>query len=581
MKKLQEEQKIQSLKDQGIKTLSDLFEDSAKRWVGRNALRKRHEWGYQEISYKEFNRLISFLGTGFILEGLEKNDKVILIGENSPEWALVYASVTSSNSIIVPLDPMLKENEIRHLLMHSEAKFLVTSLKIYKAHIENMHIEGVKVILIGEDDSGELPISLGKIMANGKKSINDGESSFFQRKSEISADDTAAICYTSGTTGKPKGAVLLHRNIISDLDSIRKRALLLSDDNFLCILPLYHTFATTCVFLTAFTSGSTVVFSRSLKPNIILQDVKEEDISVIVAVPLLLEHLMEFLQPEERKDTSESGFFSRFLGKIKSGFSRLLGKTETPRGAADMSGLKDLKLCISGAAPLRPDIEKDLISAGIPLVQGYGLTEASPVVSFNPPENPVFGTVGTALDGIDVEINNPNEEGVGEIVVTGENVMKEYYKNPDATNNVLKNGRLFTGDLGRMDPDGYITIMGRQKSVIITPGGKNIYPDELELLLNRDKFILESAIVKNEDKRGNVRIAAIIVPDYDTFGSSGDVEKPLTEEGIKSVISNQINKISDNLPDYKRISDFQIRDEELPRTTTNKLKRHMISWVRE
>jgi len=581
MKNIQEESKLESLKDKGIKTLSDLFEQSAKRWGEKKALKKRHPWGYQAISYKEFNRLVSFLGTGMILDGLRKDDKVILIAENSPEWTLVYGAVTSCRSIIVPIDPSLKENEIRHLLLHSEAKFLVTSPKIYNASIDGMHLDGVKVILIGETDSDESPATIGEIMAKGKKSITDGESIFFQRKTEISPDDPAAICYTSGTTGQPKGAVLLHKNIISDLDSIRKRAPLLSDDNFLCILPLYHTFATTCVFLASFTYGSTVVFSRSLNPSIIMRDIMEEKINVIVAVPLLLEHLVEFLQIRTSKKPADGRFVSRLIGRIKSGVSRLFGKTAAPLKAVKRSGLNNIKLCVSGAAPLRPDIEETLISAGMPIVQGYGLTEASPVVSINPPGKSVFGTVGPPLPGIDVEIHNPNEEGIGEIVVAGENVMKEYYKNPEATNNVLRNGRLFTGDLGKIDSDGYITIMGRKKSMIVTSGGENIYPDEIESILNKNKYILESIITQTKDKRGNIRIAAIIVPNYDVLDSSEEIEKPLTEDMIKSVISTQIEEISGNLPPYKRIVDFQIRDREFPRTTTNKLKRHMISWIEE
>ena len=581
MKKVQEESKLESLQDKGIKTLSDLFEYNAKKWGEESALKKRHPWGYQEISYKEFNRLVSFLGTGMILEGLQKDDKVILIAENSPEWTLVYASVTSCHSTIVPLDPALRENEIRHLLLHSESKFLITSPKIYNDSIEGMHIEGVKVILIGEKDSDKSPITIGEIMAKGKKSINTGDAVFFQRKSEISPNDTAAICYTSGTTGRPKGVVLLHKNIIANLDSICKRAPLLNNEDFLCILPLYHTFATTCVLLTSFITGSTVVFSRSLKPNIILQDVLNENISVIVAVPLLLEHLIEFLGSGTSNKPAEERFASRFIQKIKYGVSRLFGKAKTHSKLTSKSNLSNLKLCISGAASLRPDIEKALVSNGIPLVQGYGLTEASPVVCVNPPGKSVFGTVGPPLSGIDIEIHNPNEEGIGEIVVTGENVMKEYYKNPDATRDVLKNGRLFTGDLGKMDSNGFVTIMGRKKSVIITSGGKNIYPDEIESSLNKSMYILESIIVKSEDKRGNMRIAAIIVPDYDAFGSSKEIEKPLTEEKIKSVISDKIKEISENLPDYKRITEFQIRDQELPRTTTSKLKRHIISWIKE
>jgi len=572
--------KPESLKEKRIETIADLFEYGAKNWSGNTAFRKKHPWGYQSITYEEFNRLVSFLGAGLIQEGLNTGDRVILIAGNSPEWPVVYGAVISAGGVVVPLDPSMNENEIRHLLMHSESRFLVTEPDIYDSRISQMHLKETGIILIeeGKTDSGTL--QLGEIMAKGKTSINGGESAFFKRKARVSGDDTAAICYTSGATGSPKGVVLLHRNILSNIDSIINTIPLVEDDNFLCMLPLYHTFSTTCAFLTPLAVGASVVFCRSLRPDKIIEDIRNEDISVLIGVPLIFEHMLERIgESSGKEDLKEKGVLSRLFGKIKSAVSRLIGKDKISRAAPRAFG--SIRICISGAAPLRPDVEEALIGSGLNLLQGYGLTEAAPVVSVNPPDKVRPGTVGPALAGVEVTIHSPDGEGNGEIVVNGPNVMKEYFKNPEETSRVLRSGLLYTGDLGRIDEDGYITIKGRKKSVIVTAGGKNIFPSELETMLNRSRYILESAITPIEDRRGNPRAGAIIVPDYDALDYSKDIEKPISDTGIREIMAGIVEEANRELPDYGKIADFRITDGELPRTTTNKLKRHMVSWIRE
>ncbi|MBD3179700.1 MAG: AMP-binding protein [Candidatus Latescibacteria bacterium] len=572
--------KPESLIKQGVKTIPDLFEFGSKQWSRHTAFRKKHPWGYQSITYEEFNRLISFLGAGLIRRGLSTGDKVILIASNSPEWPLVYGAVTSAGGVVVPLDPSLAENDIRHLLMHSGSRFLVTDPEIYLNRIRQMHLKQTRVILIEEGNTDSEVDQLGEIMAEGKESINDGESAYFKRRTAVSGDDEAAICYTSGATGSPKGVVLLHRNIISNIESIRNTIPIIDNDNFLCMLPLYHTFSTTCAFLTPLACGASVVFCRSLKPNSIIEDILNEEISVLIAVPLIFEHMLEKIGKKGKKESDQDkGTLSRLFIKIRSTFNRLLGRKKAGQSAGKV--FSSIRVCISGAAPLRPDIENALLASGLSLLQGYGLTEASPVVSVNPPDRVKPGTVGPPLSGVEVTIDSPDENGIGEVVVEGPNVMKGYFNNPEETSRVLKNGRLYTGDLGKLDNDGYLTIKGRKKSVIVTAGGKNIYPAELESRLEKSEYVLECAVIPAQDRRGNSRPAAIIVPDYDALDYSVDIEKPLTDGKVRDIIAEQVGKVNAQLPDYKRISEFQITDGQLPRTTTNKLKRHMISWIRE
>jgi long-chain acyl-CoA synthetase len=566
-------------------SLPALYEYAAARFKSSVAMKCRYPWGYRSISYEELGDLISYIGTGLITQGLLRGDRVALIAENSPEWGIVYAAVTAGGGIIVPLDAKLKENEIKHLLIHSEAKFLVTSMRIYQDQIEGMHLGEVSLIVIGEGDAREEApgISLSEIMAEGKARLGGGNDDFRLAAAEIEPEDVAAICYTSGTTGQPKGAVLLHRSIVSNIEAIRLRLLFDEEDVFLCLLPLHHTLATTCNLLAPLFSGSTVLFGRSLKPRDIREDIAKEQVTILVGVPLLFEHFIAYMRARAAQVSKLKRFLFKIVTGVTAGIGRLFGKR--PAGGARKRlaamGLGSLRFCVSGAAPLRGDTEEMFRAIGLPLLQGYGMTETSPVISVNPLGKMRSGTVGPALPGVEVMIDRPNEEGIGEIVVRGPNVMREYYRNPGATEQVLRDGRFYTGDIGTIDDEEYITIVGRKKSVIVTAGGKNIYPDELEILLNQSPYILESLVVPFRDKRGNDRIGAIIVPDYDALGMTDAMREDASESRIRDIISAETKRVSSMLPEFKRIVDFQIRDEELPKTTTQKVKRHLVTWIEE
>lgn len=570
-----------SLKKQ---TLPALYDHAVTRYGSSLAMKCRYPWGYQSISYEELGNLISYLGAGLIERGLMRGDRVALIGGNSPEWGIVYAAVTSCGGVVVPLDILLKENEIRHLLMHSEARFLVASRRIFEEQIEEMHLEGVDIIIIGEGDSKEKSITLSEVMAAGKAKLGEGSSGFRFSSSEVEPEDVAAICYTSGTTGQPKGAVLLHRNIVSNIEATRLRLPYNENDTFLCLLPLHHTFATTCNLLAPLFSGSTIVFARSLKPRDIKESIEKEQVTILVGVPLLFEHFEDYMKAMKAKVPKYKRILFKISTGITSGFARLFRRrtaVSPARKRLEVMGLGSLRFCISGAAPLRSDTESAFRSIGLPILQGYGMTEASPVISVNPVGKIKSGTVGPALPGVEVATDQPNDEGIGEIVVSGPNIMREYFKNPESTRQVLREGKLYTGDLGTIDAEEYITIVGRKKSVIVTAGGKNVYPDEIEILLDESPYILESVVLSLKDKRGNDRIGAVIVPNYDALGISEELKKDRSEEHIRSIISAEVKRVSATLPEFKRILDFQIWDEELPKTTTHKVKRHLVKWIEE
>jgi long-chain acyl-CoA synthetase len=563
----------------GLETLPDLYDYAISMFGPSVLLKKHHPWGYQSITYQEFGKLISFIGAGLVEAGLDKGDRIILIAENSPEWILVYAAVTSCGGVIVPLEPRMKENEIRHLMIHSEAKFIIASRKVFVESIEQMNLDDVGTIVMGDEDVPPGALTLGLVMATGKDKISSGDTAFFKRKSETRTEDIAAICYTSGTTGTPKGAVLLQSNLMSNLESLHSRVFISPDEVFLSILPLHHTFASMTNFLVPVFRGSTVVFARSIKPRLILEDIQREGVTLVIGVPLLFEHIVQLFAGTAGAAGGKKGL----LTKIRGWFGKLFGVGRQAAHAAKgpAAALSKIRFCVSGAASLRSDVEAALKGAGLKVLQGYGLTEASPVVSLNPVEDRRPGTVGPALPNIIVDIDSPNEEGVGEIVVRGKNVMKEYYKNPEATSDVLRNGALYTGDLGRLDSDGYLTIVGRRKSVIVTAGGKNVYPDEIESLLGSSRLILECIVMPVEDRKGNSRPGAVIVPDYDAIVSVHKSSGPVNENTIRELISGEIKRICADLSDYKHIHEFRIRDTELPKTPTRKLKRHLVKWTEE
>jgi long-chain acyl-CoA synthetase len=562
-----------------IRTLPDLYDFAARTWGSGVYMRKHHPWGYQSITYEEFGALISYIGAGLIEKGLSRGDRVALIADNCPEWVLVYAAATSCGAAIVPLEPRMPENEIRHLLLHSEASFIVASPQIWSDSIGGMNLGDVAAIVLGEESETAGAASLSEIMAAGRERIAAGDTAFADARSRTSPDDIAAISYTSGTTGQPKGAVLLHRNLLADLEGLHGRLVVRSSDVFLSLLPLHHTFASMTDMLVPLFRGAALAFARSLKPRIMLEDIRSEKVTVFVGVPLLYEHLARSL-PAPGPERAGQGLLVRIASILRRMLRLARRRPRSPEGDA-AAALAQIRFCISGAAALRPDVERILAGGGLRVLQGYGLTEASPVVSVNPLEHPRRGTVGPPLPGIGLSIDAPDAEGVGEIVVRGGNVMKEYFKNPAATSSALRGGALFTGDLGRIDRDGYLTIVGRRKSMIVTAGGKKVYPDELEALLCASPMILECAVLPVKDRKGNPRPGAVIVPDYEALGALPGVQGPGSEERIREIIAAQIREACASLPEYKRVTEFQIRDSGLPRTPTRKLKRHLVQWIEE
>jgi long-chain acyl-CoA synthetase len=537
-----------------IRLLGEVYENSAKNLPGKLALKK----GDVEYSFAQLEDAVAKLKNHLLRLGLRQGDRFAVIGENCPEWAIGYLAIVKAGLVCVPLDPMLSEGEIIHVLRESEAKgVLGTENHIYK-------IEAVKAEL--RNLNWIIPL----------KNIKDLEAKEDVSAGKIDPDSLAVLIFTSGTTGTSKAVMLSHNNIISNLKSFEPVITLGESDTMVSIIPMHHTFEATCGFLYPLYCGATVYYPPSLKPNDLKATLKSARVTCVIAVPLLFEKLLRGVITK----VAGSPWPTKFLFNATSGIASLLRSARKPLFAPVRRemGMETLTYAISGGAALPAKVAKGLELLGIPILQGYGLTESSPVISVNPLGNPKNDSAGPPIPGVEVRIDQPDANGIGEIIVRGANVMLGYYKNKEATDEVLKDGWLFTGDLGCIDRDGYLYITGRKKSTIVTQTGKNIYPEEIEEKLIKSQWIEEVLVVPRIDPETKKEgILAIIHPNYELL-EEHSISKGVTlsEQDIQLIYKDEIRKCNEGLSAYKKITRFEIREEAFPKTTTNKIKRHLF-----
>jgi long-chain acyl-CoA synthetase len=537
-----------------IRLLGEVYENSARNLPDKLALKK----GDTEYTYAQLEAAVIKLKNHLLGLGLIKGDRFSVIGENRPEWAIAYLAIVKAGLVCVPLDFMLSEAEIIHVLTESETRGILSSEShIYKIEAVKPELKNLKWII---------PLN----------SIKDLDAAEDIPAGQNDPDSLAVLIFTSGTTGTSKAVMLSHNNIISNLKSIEPVIILGENDNMVSIIPMHHTFEATCGFLYPLYCGAAVHYPPSLKPNDLQRTMKSAEVTCVIAVPLLFEKLLRSVT----RKVARSPLPTKILFNTTSGIASLLKFLRKPlfaRVRKEM-GLENLTHAISGGAALPAKAAKGLELLGIPILQGYGLTETSPVISVNPLGNPKNDSVGPPIPGVEVKITEPDASGIGEIVVRGPNVMLGYYKNKVATDQVLKDGWLYTGDLGHIDKDGYLYVTGRMKSIIVTQTGKNIYPEEIEEKLIRSEWIEEVLVVPRIDPdTKKEEICAIIHPNYgllEEYSISKGVT--LAEQDIQSICKDEIKKCNQDLSAYKKVTRFEIREEEFPKTTTNKIKRHLF-----
>lgn len=560
-----------------IKNLKDMLEQSTKFFADKSAFYiKCEDNSYKEITYANFKMDIDALGTVLLELGF-KNESIALIGENRYEWCASYLSIVNGVGVVVPLDRELPIQEIQNLLVSSGANAIIYSGKILHDQLKQISPNLCNIryyinmdLLQHEDDNF---LSYKVLLDRGRQLLNSGIRNYID--ASIDEKVMTALIYTSGTTDYAKGVMLSHKNICTNIISVTSSLHIDSNDSVLSILPLHHTYECTAGFLTMIYNGATISFNEGLKH--IGKNLQETRPTILISVPLILENMYKkiWLQAKKKKMLLMKLKLGLCVSNILYNIFKINLRKKIFRQIHENVGGR-LRLIISGAAGIEPLVSKGLHSFGLKIRQGYGLTEASPIVAVN--RDRVFrdDSAGLPLPGLDVKINNPDDDGLGEILVKGDSVMLGYYNNAAATESVLKNGWLHTGDIARMDKDGFIYITGRQKNVIVTKNGKNIFPEEVESYINKSPYIVESLVVgKIEEKTGETIVSAQIVPDTDVIKAKFKMDSTPTDDVIYKLIKSEIKNINKSMPLYKRITDISLREMEFSKTTTKKIKRYL------
>ena len=516
----------------------------------------------KEITYEQYVQDIKALGTAFIDMNVKR---VIIIGNNSYKWCTTYLATTTAGKVIVPIDKALTDVEIENLIKRSEADTIIYEKKHQKA-IDEAIKKGCKLRnkICMDKATDKDNLSYDEILEKGKNLIKKGDTRYENIK--IDSYKMSIMLFTSGTTNEPKAVMLSQNNIVSNIVAINRYVKLYKTDTLLSFLPIHHTFECTITFLYGVYSGSTVAFCEGLR--YIQQNLKDFQVSVFVAVPLVLETMYKKIQ-KAIKEKGKTELVNKMI-KISNNLLKVhidIRKIVFKEILDNFGG--HLRVVFYGAAPMNKDTIIGYNNLGIEQVQGYGLTETSPVISAETDKKKRPGSIGLVLDNLECRIDEPDKDGIGEITVKGPSVMLGYYKNEKATKEVLKNGWFSTGDYGYMDKDGFLYITGRKKDVIVLRNGENVYPQEIEALINKLEYVKESLVYQREQSKTDTMLCAKIVYDEETIKQTFG-EK--TEEQYKEEIWKQIKEINKNLPLFKHIKKIEITTEELEKTTTQKVK---------
>lgn len=520
---------------------------------------------YENITYKQLLEDINKLGTAVYSLGF-KGKRIAVIGRNSYEWAIAHLSNLLGGNVSVPLDKDLQYDELESSLIRSKADMIFFDKKYEEkiSQIKEKNNTNLKEYVCFEEAEGFKNIS--ELLKIGNEKINSGKTDFINAK--IDENKMAILLFTSGTTSKSKAVMLSQKNIASNVYAMQCVEAIYSTDTNIAFLPFHHIFGSTCmVVMLAY--GVRTVFPDGLR--YIKKNLNEYGVSVFVGVPVLVEAIYKTIMKEVKKQgktklVNIATKISNFLLKLHIDLRRILFKSIIN----ELGG--KLRFVISGGAPADSKIAKGFNDLGIEVVQGYGLTETSPVIAAENKKCMKAGTVGIPMLNVKLEIENPDENGIGEIRVKGPNVMLGYYENEEATKEVLKDGWFYTGDLGYLDKNGCLAITGRSKNLIVLKNGKKVFPEELETLVNRLELVEECMVygMPDEKDKNDVKLSIKIVYNKEIVKEKYSDK---TKEELYKIIWNEIKEINKTLPRYKYIKGMILTDEELIKTTTKKVKR--------
>ena len=563
---MKREKNVQEFKD-----IKEIIYNSEKKYSNNIAFVIKHQEGkdktYENITYKMLLEQINSLGTKLFDMGL-KNKRIAVLGRNRYEWVLGHLTNLLGGIVSIPLDKDLQIDELENSLIRSKADAIYFDEKYIEKieEIKDRNNTNIKKYICMSKLSGYDDVH--KLREEGKKLLENGNKEYVSAKIDEKAMNI--LLFTSGTTSKSKAVMLSQKNIASNIFAMQKVEDIRSTDSNLAFLPMHHIFGSTCLIV-MLACGVKTSFPDGLR--YVSQNLKEYEVSIFVGVPLLIEAIYNKIIKEIEKQGKTKLIknaikVSNFLLKFHIDIRRKLFKQ-----IIDQLGGK-MRFVISGGAPLDPEVQKGFINLGIDMVQGYGLTETSPVIAAENMFKSRNGSIGVPMENVTIEIVNKDENGIGELREKGPNVMLGYYENEEETNKVLKDGWFYTGDLGYIDKDGYIFITGRQKNMIVLKNGKKIFPEELETLVNRVEFVEECMVfgMPDENDKNDVKLSVKVVYNKDEIKQKyGDISFDEIRDIIWIKIKNEVNI---TVPRNKHIMNMILTDKELIKTTTKKVKRN-------
>ena len=559
-----------------VETLKELVDASAQKFSDRAAYMYKddHKEPFKSMTYAEFKEEQDAIGTALVARGF-KGSKIAVIGDNSHRWALSYYSVVCGVGVIVPIDRNLEKGEITNLLERADVEAVFTSTKLTATALPLLKdLPLIKKVIImaapGDDVSEFLTddrfMTMDQLVAEGREIVAQGNRDYID--AEIHAEDLSTILFTSGTTGLAKGVMLSHRNLSQNVFNMSKYVRIPDGGRVLDVLPMHHVYEMTCTVMTSFYQGATVVICEGLK--YIQQNFVEAECNIMLGVPLIYENIYRKIWSKAEK-SGNADKLRRALSmsmKLDLRNNRLVTK-KLFKAVHDIFG-ESLYILIAGGAAIDPNVISEFEAMGLPMMQGYGMTENSPIIAVNQDRYGKAASVGKPMPGTEVRIVDKDDSGIGEVICKGPSVMMGYYKDAENTAKTIKDGWLYTGDYGYLDEDGFLYITGRKKNVIVTKGGKNIFPEEVEYYLLLSEYINEVIVYgKHEEVKDDLICTAIMYPDYKALENAGYK----TDEEKYRKLKEDVDEANSKMPPFKRVKRIEIREDDFIKTTTLKIKR--------
>ena len=574
-----------------VHSVREMVESFRQDRLGCPALKMKRGDSYWTLDYGELREHVRSLGTALLADGVRPGDRVGLISENRSEWVITYLAVTCAGAVIVPFDILLKREELAAVARASGARVVFTSVE-YLAKVSSVcqELGGTgKLVLFDGPGSAAVPCapwpirSFGAFLEWGGAARAAGRDLYAQ--AVVAPDDLAALIFTSGTTGTPKGVMLSHRNLVENGDGVQMTTPLGPGDNWIIVLPFHHTYPTSMGVFTPLLTYGMITSVPSMKTNVLVGIMKETGATCVPAMPLLIEKIYKGVLSNVKSKPLPVRLLFAAMSAVSSFFFKVLhvriGKLLF-RSVARQLGVQKLRFFVSGGGPISKETIDGMEALGLITYQGYGLTEASPVISSCCPDHNRPGSVGLPLSNMEVRIDAADPDGNGEILARGPSIMLGYLEMPETTAEVIDSeGWLHTGDLGRLDNDGYLYITGRLKNIIVTKGGKNIYPEEIENLLSASPLLSEVVVVGRLDDQGGEYPHAIIYPDPEVLAAhEAERGHRLGDDEVRALVRAEIQKCTAGAAVYKIPHGFEVSREELPKTSTRKVKRFLFAEAR-